>query len=382
MQTNELNDQKVRQLASLRADAASVLSLFLNLDPSEFPTQAARATEVRSLVDEAHRRVRDAENLTHEQRQALKADVERVAQLLGNDLPAKGAHGLAVFCSSALDLFETLRLPRPLETRVVIDDAPHVEPLAELSSAGNWCVLLVNRRTGRMLRGSAESLAELPPVGDDTHGQHDQGGWSQARYERSVEKDVDDHQKRVAEVAFRRFQRSPFDHLLLGGPEELLNAFEERLHSYLRQRLAGRVNVDVESSSPDDVRAAALSTIERVDRERERQTLDRLREAVARDTRGAAGLAGVLEALNERRVETLLLREGFSVSGCSCPTCGWLGALDGGACPADGTPLDCREDIVERAVASAVTQSAEVVVVREDVNEIDSYGSIGALLRF
>src|SRR5256885_9916650 len=48
---------------------------------------------------------------------------------------------------------------------------------------------------------------------DEVHGQHDQGGWSQARYQRSVEKEVHDHLKRTAEVAFRRFQRLPFDRL-------------------------------------------------------------------------------------------------------------------------------------------------------------------------
>ena len=51
MQTNDLNKEKLRRLAQLRPDnGACVLSLFLNLDPSEFATPPARETEIRSLL--------------------------------------------------------------------------------------------------------------------------------------------------------------------------------------------------------------------------------------------------------------------------------------------------------------------------------------------
>jgi peptide chain release factor subunit 1 len=385
MQINELDDDKLRRLATLRADGARVLSIFLNLDPSQFATGPARATEVRSVLDTAQRQLREAgDQLTHDQSQALAGDIERAREFFtSSDFSAKGAHGLALFASGPAGLFEAIRLPRPIETRVVINDAPFIEPLAELRSRGSWCVLLVNRQTGRMLRGSPERLAEQPPVVDDVHGQHDQGGWSQARYQRSVEKEVQDHLKRVADVTFRRFKRSPFDRLLLGGPEEIVAAFEERLHPYLRERLAGRVEIDVENATPDQVRNAAAPTIERIDAERTREALSRLREGLSTGGRAAAGLDDVLGALNERRVEALLLRDGFTAGGCTCPQCGWVGSLGGGACPADGTELVCRDDVIENAVELAIAQSAEVLVLRDDdANAIESHGSIAAVLRF
>jgi peptide chain release factor subunit 1 len=384
MQINELNDDKLRRLATLRADGARVLSIFLNLDPSQFGTGAARATEVRSVLDAAQRQLREASDLSHDQSQALAGDIERARDFFkSDDFSVKGAHGLALFCSGPAGLFEAIRLPRPIETRVVINDAPFVEPLAELRSAGSWCVLLVNRQTGRMLRGSPERLTELPPVVDDVHGQHDQGGWSQARYQRSVEKEVHDHLKRVADAAFRRFKRSPFDRVLLGGPEEILAAVEERLHPYLRERIAGRIEVDVENASPDQVRDAAAPTIERIDAERTREALERLREGVSTGGRAAAGVDDVLSALNERRVETLLVRDGFTAAGCLCPQCGWVGALDGGSCPADGAALDCRDDVIENAIELAIGQSAAVLVLRDDAGrELESHGSVGAVLRF
>jgi peptide subunit release factor 1 (eRF1) len=105
---------------------------------------------------------------------------------------------------------------------------------------------------------------------------------------------------------------------------------------------------------------------------------------VATNGRGAAGLEPTLEALNERRVETLLLIENFDAAGCTCPQCGSVYAVTGGSCPADGTELDCRDNVIENAMHLALQQSARVLVVRDEDNgrELESRGGIGAVLRF
>src|SRR5436853_3201754 len=96
MQTNELSSELLRRLADLRPDGARVLSLFLNLDPSQFGTARARATEINSLVDEAERRVRETDGLAHEQALALRRDVEHAREFFaGADF--EGAHGFALY---------------------------------------------------------------------------------------------------------------------------------------------------------------------------------------------------------------------------------------------------------------------------------------------
>jgi peptide subunit release factor 1 (eRF1) len=380
MQTNELNSALLRQLADLRPDGARVLSLFLNLDPSQFGTPPARATEINSLLDQADRLVRDADNLSHDERKALREDGERARRFLdGADF--EGAHGMAIYACGPADLFQVIKLPRPIDTRACVDDSPLVEPLAELGMRGSWAVLLVNRQVARMLRGSREQLTELPPIQDEVHRRHDQGGLSQARYQRSVDKEVQDHLKHTAEVVLQRYRRSPFQRLLLGGPEEILSDVEQHLHPYVRERVAGRVKVDVENTSPDTVREAAAPVMDEVDRAREREALDRLAEAVAVGGRGAAGLEETIETLNERRVETLLLVDGNTVAGVQCPRCGWVG-LNATRCPVDDSELERRDDIVESAIELAIMQSAEVLVARHHRDELEQRGGFAALLRF
>ncbi len=381
MQANDITRERLRRLAQTRPADAKVLSLFVNLDPREFATPPARQTEMRSVLDRAGRLLRERDDLTHEQRAALRQDLERAEQELGNGAGTKGAHGLALFASSPAQLFEVLRLPEPVDHEPVIADTPFLAPLSSIPAPELWCAVLVNRRTARLFCGAPESLEEVALVEDDVPGQHDHGGWSQSRYQRSIDKDVADHLKHVAEVVFLQMKREMPAGILIGAPQELAGDFENALHPYLKDRLAGRIDIDVENSTPDDVRRCAAERIEKVARKREDEALGRLAEEYARGGRAASQLGDVLTAVHEQRVEVLLVDRGYSAPGVLCPQCGWLGGAGFSECQADGTPVERCDDIVEAAIERAITQSASVHVVR-DRPELASHGHIAAILRF
>jgi len=375
MQVSAPDRDQLRGLAKLRLDRPVVLSLYLNLDPSQFATPPARKTSVRSLLDEAERRVRERNSLTHDDRMALQASLERATAFLENDLPSDGAHALAVFASEQNGLFDALKLPRSVPNRVAIGHSPLVGPLARLARRERWCLALVNRRDARIFRGSPDGLREIQQIHDDVSGQHDQGGWSQARYQRGIEKEKDDHLKDTGDALMRHFKRQPFERLIVGGPREVVTDFEQKLHHYLRERLAGRIEVDVRSN-PDQVLEAARPLIEKLEQERERKALDKLGE------RGATGLENVLPPLNERRLEVLILDEQFGgVTGVQCLECGWLG-LEGDRCPADGSELAQLEDLTEAMIELSVQQAADLLAVRHERGALEAHGGAAALLRF
>jgi peptide chain release factor subunit 1 len=383
MQANDITRERLRRLAGIRAVEGKVLSLFLNLDPREFATPAARRTEVQSVIDRAARLIRDDDALGHAARASLRADLERVQAELGDGgLDARGAHGLAVFASSAADLFEVLRLSEPVDHDPVVADAPFIEPLSAIGAPERWCALLVNRRVARLFCGPGAALEEVGLIEDELRRRHDQGGWSQANYQRSIDKDADDHLRRAAQVAFEHLQHDLPVGILVGAPSELAGDFESHLHPYLRERLAGRLDIDVEHTSADDVRRAATPRIEQAARAREDAALRRLAEAFGGGPGAAAsGLEEVLAAVHEQRVETLLVEAGFATPGVRCPTCGWLGTEGASVCPADGSATEDVGDLVEAAVERTVTQAADVRVLR-DRAELASHGRIAAVLRF
>ncbi len=342
-----LSPSRLRQLAEVQPEQGRVLSVYMDLDPSEFGTAPARASQITSLVTEARHRIDELDDLDHDEQKALRADLQAVHDALTQpDIADDGARGVAVFACAPAGLLETVRVPRPLAQKVVIDRTPYIEPLLGGQDGGRWCVLLANRRSARFFLGTATALEETDRVVDNVREQSSSGGWA---FERAIEQDVRDHLEHVARIAFEHLKAGAFEHLLIGAPQEIAGELEDHLHPYLRERLAGHVRLDVEHASVDDVRRATEEQVEEHERRREREALDRLRQRIGAGSRAAAGLEDVMRALAEARVETLLLTEGAEAG-----------------------------DAVEKALESG----AEVMVVRHHADDLGPLGGIAALLRY
>src|SRR3954464_1242560 len=300
-----ITQARLRALSAVHPDQGRVLSVFLNLDPTQFATAAARSSAITSVLTDAAHKVEEKDGLSHDERMALRDDVERVREvLMGSDIAANGARAVAVYACGPQDLLEVVRLRRPVDNKVVLDRTAFVEPLVMHGTDERWMVLGANRRAARLFVGPGDALEETDRIVDDVHSQHDQGGWSQLNYQRSVEKEVKDHLTNTAELAFELYKRRGVDRVLIGGPDELMGDLKAKLHPYLKERIVGKVQIDVENASLDDVKACARDAIAAHIRRLERETLDRLNESVGRGGRGAAGVAEVLYALNQERVDT------------------------------------------------------------------------------
>lgn len=384
MHRTRLTSETLSRLHDMETGGNGVLSLYVSLDPSRMPNLRERRVEVDSLLGEAERRYLDGGEASHAQRMALREDIESVREFLTDGELAPGsAQGLAIFRSVPAGIFEVIRLPGKVEPTAMVGERPFIEPLAELLAPERWCALLLSHRASRIFCGTRERLTEVSSVLDDVHRQHSQGGWSQARYQRGIEKETDDHIRSSCTELFERFNRRAFDRLLIGGPAELRNRVEHELHPDLRRRLAGHFDIDVERTTSDEVNRRASPLIEADERRSEHEALQRLNEGLAPNGHAAVGLTEVLEVLNERRVEKLLIAHGFAAPGLACPSCGRLATSGAPAsCPGDGTPLKPHDDIIESAIELALDQSAETLVVRHHQDELDAHGSIAALIRF
>lgn len=351
MQLNDLDQRRLRQLAALRPSHAKVLSVYLDLDPASFGTQPARARQIGSLLDEADRRSRD-DGLDHGMHEALQTDVERLREYLrSTDFSAKGAHALAIFACSPAGVFETLRLPDAVDPAVVVNDTPWLDPLVGRRRRRR-CIALVSRRSLRVLLDDPTGrLRKVADLTDDVHGRHEQGGWSQARYQRSIEQDVRAHLARAATALFDLDRRTPFDVLAVGAAPELWPEFERELHPYLRERTLGRFDAEIEHASCEDAWTAARPLFEADDDRHVDRLLARVQAGIGGGERAVAGFEDVRRALEERRVEALLYDAGFDAPG------------------------------FETAIADALLQAAEVVPLR-DRPELGPLGGIAAVLRF
>jgi peptide subunit release factor 1 (eRF1) len=383
----DITTDRLRELAETRSAQGKVLSVFINLDPSVFAAPPARATEISSVIDEASRTVRDRDDLTHEERSALERDIERVAERLRNGVDTEGARGLAVFASEHAGLFEILKLPRPVAHQVAIADTPCVEPLARIGTDELWWLVLVDRQHARLLAGTIDGLVELWRHEDDVRARidsakQDQDGRSERRYERSVEKEVDNHLRGAATELAKRLRDVHVAGILIGGPKETASHFKTLLHADVTKCVMGHFDSEVWTSGTDDVLKAARPVLDELVARRDAELLERIDEGVGKGARAVAGINDVLPAVHERRIDTLVVQEGFTAMGVRCPQCGWLGVSAGGQCPADGTMTDVVDNIVEVAVARAFAQDARVRYLPAADTGLQEKGSIAALLRF
>ena len=345
MQVSAPDRDQLRALAELRLDRPVVLSLYLNLDPSQFATPPARKTRGPLAARRGRAPAPRAERALA-RGPCRPPGLPGARQRLPRERPARptARTALAVFAARPRDLFEALKLPRAVPNRVAIGHSPLVGPLGPLARRERWCVTLVNRRDARILRGSPEASARSSRSTTTCSGQHDQGGWSQSRYQRGIEKEKDDHLKNTGDALMRHFKQQPFERLIVGGPREVVTDFEHKLHHYLQERLAG----------PDRGGRGALEPRPgaggRPPADREARARARARGARAARRARRCGLEDVLPPLNERRVELLLLDEQFGgVTGVQCLDCGWLG-LEGDRCPADGSELVQLDDLTEAMI--------------------------------
>jgi hypothetical protein len=344
-----------------------VVSLYLDLDPSEqFATPAARESQITSLIDGAARELDADDALDHENLVAAREDLERLREYLtSDDPPFQGARALAVFVSGRDELFEVIQIHQPVEGRVVIAAAPYIEPLVERAKQRSWCVALISEQNARIFAGTPAALEQREQIG------------LRERFE-----EEDRHLRDVADQLQRRWLNERFDLLALGGEAEVVPRLQRLLSQDLRRRLVDRrVAADINSAGDAQIRDAVSDVVEQEEAEHERSTLDRLNAGLGAGGRAAGGPEATLEALNERRVEVLLLQRGLALAGGRCPRDGLLTLATSGPCPADGAELEEVEDLGEAAVEAALLQNAEVIFV-ERYPDLGPHQGMAALLRF
>jgi peptide chain release factor subunit 1 len=366
-----ISETRIRDLAGFKGEAAPVTSLYLDVDGRS----RIRARDYQVALDRMIRSARE------DATDSVSTDLKRIDEYVKGGIDRSRTRGLAIFSCSAHDFWEVVELAVPVRDRLVVNHSPYVRELEAIAAQHErFAVLLADRQRARLFLFQQGELLEkqeqfdLLPRHDDDGGQlgKDQvAGHAVGAAQR--------HLRRAASAACGLYQDQGFDHLVLAGPDELTAELERELHTYLRERIAARLHLPV-TASDDDIRQAAESVEAQVERAREAALVDRLRQAVGSGGAGVAGLEAVLEALVARRVDTLLVSDGYEAPGWRCGNCNWVGTR-GRRCPLCDSDMDQVSDVVEEAVEEALAQACKVAVCRENA-DLDVMGRIGALLRF
>jgi peptide chain release factor subunit 1 len=371
----------LKELAEFRAEKGCAISFYINLDPSIAPTAGDADARVSSLVAEGERsQGANSAHLTHEQRKGLKADFQRIIDYFENDFSRDGTQGLAIFISGLDNAWRELPLAEPVPDKIRVGREFYLAPLVPLVGRGDGAIVaVVGRERGQLFRLRGGRLVEIVDRTEDTPGRHDQGGWSQARYARHIEKLVHEHLRGVAAELDRQVRRMRRPRVVVVSSEETRAEFDDLLSSEIKKALIGWGTAEAHAS-PADLLAAAEPFLKQARADEEIATIDRWREEAGRGGRAASGWAETLEAASDARVEVLLYQEGVDHEAWQCPACGRL-TLTGMSCPLDGTALEQRDDGLDLCVHQTLAHGGTVwaVTAHRDLEPVEG---VGALLRY
>jgi len=304
----------------------------------------------------------------------------RRAEAVLADPAAHAGDGLAAFVCESRGLLEVFALPTPFHTRVAVGRRLYIPPLARLlETFDSHIVAHVRSDRAEIYTAYLHRLWPAVEIASDVPGRASGGGWAQARLQRHREERVKKHLKLVADEIARLVVEEEADRVLLFGPGEVMDALPKHLPDAVAQRVLAR------EPMPNEAGEAEI-------RERARDILHRYRDGVAADTigelegrigsggRGAAGVGPVVEALNRRAADALVLSRSLAVEGFRCAGCGWLQESDGSSCPTCGGEL--RPGLLARLMAQAARGQGASVLFVEDSARMAPFGGVAAFLRF
>src|SRR5918911_3952337 len=289
----------LRELAGFRAEKGCAISVYVDLDPAVAPTAGDAATRINSLVHEGTERAEAAHELTHEQREALRSDLNRIREFFDAEFDRDGARGVAVFSAGLDNVWRTLRLADPVADKIAVGREFYLAPLVPLVGRGDGALIaVVGRERGSVYIARGGKLEELVDQFDETPGRHDQGGWSQARYQRHIESLVHEHLKVVAEQLDRRGRRLQSPRIVIVTTEETRGEFEDLPSHEAKAAIVGWTHADAQAS-PAELLEAARPILEEWHAKQEKEAAERWLEESGRGGRATAGWAPTLEAASD-----------------------------------------------------------------------------------
>ncbi len=398
----------LENLTAFRPEGLPVTSLYLHLRPQD--RQDAKYLRVfKDMVKEKKEEIK-RRDMSSDHVLSVERDFELMEEFLSEPKNLEGCRGIAIFSCSAKKMFEAVKLPYVYRNRLMIGPDPLVREIAAIDEElGRIGILLVDRKHIRYFLMDIEDIGEnvdfLEPLATRAHRFHSGGSalkgaqgsyqikmpsrgasagvvahaYGEWRFHMRIKEEWHRILKLAADAAFEEWKASKFDKLVIGGfIEEGLREIENHLHSYLKQRLLGYIEINPSEAKPHEVREKVLELLWQKDRDQEKELIEELQEKVAYGL-AVNGTSKVLEMLAIGNVRTLLVPEDFEKRGYLCPK-SHLAFLKPECPDPEEKPIEV-EDIVDEVIEEALEQRATVEIIVDEKLQKKVDG-LAAFLRF
>lgn len=343
-----------RELRELQAIPPTYpfLSVYLDVGHNEQSAETMRVF-VRNHLRQARNDARSTRDRNH-----LDTDARHLLGYIEDVIHARverNSYGLALFSCAKQKVFQAIGSPVPFTNNFVLADRPFLDPL-HVSAAQAHSVLacLVDSRSARILELGAEGAQPYTEIQSDVRQRHQQGGWSQMRFQRHVDDQIDHHHREVAAALVQISDRQPRSPVVLAGPENVVTSFRAHLPERVQQRIVVGLPVSLKTNERE-IFARILEGFEREGTKQHERALEEQLDDALSPTLGARGTAEVLSAANSRAIRRLYVAADFQARGWRCRSCGSLGTHVPLACPfcnGNVESADMRPELITKVLSS------------------------------
>jgi len=394
-------ENRIDKLLEYKNDKYPITSLYLKLGPRDRENFKYKTT-LKNLIKKQKVNLNKG-NIGESALESVESDFNKIVNHIDNTDQLTGCRGVCVLSSSKSNYWEVFKLPLVYRNQLVIDRSPLLGQLIKINDDyRNIVTIILDRKKARIFRleldGAHEILDFFYPEASrtkkfkSTEGKFKQKlsprsgtgnlvqGYGEHGFHRTIENEIHQHYKYIADKVFAYFHENKFNLLVLGGTDKNISEFSAHLHSYLRDRLAGTITVDVNKIKPYQLSEVTLDALEISKSDKEKKLLDEFENKLG-SRYAVNGVKPTLKALMKGQARVLLVADGFSSPGFICPESGvLLTEKKKGLCPEGTLPIEVV-DVVDDAMEEASRQNAEIEILfnKATAKKIDG---MGAILRF
>jgi peptide subunit release factor 1 (eRF1) len=391
--------KKLEYLSKIESTDFPFISLYLDTDFQHLydKDQNARIFIKNCIKENEKKFSNDKQKL-----ECLQKDTKKIMDYLSNGLE-KDIKGLVIFACEKLGIFEVIQSSESFKDECIVNHVPHLNQFAQKAEESqSTLIILVDRRFSKIMEIKAKDIlfeetyepeSSEVIIHSEVHGYHKEGeagtkrnytvmgsaqktgGWSQQRFQRGINLQIQQHYRATAEAAAKLFEKTDYDNVVIIAQEHEAKNFIKQLPKYISDKICSIIKMPMFESNSEIIKDVKKE-IESAER---RQELEIVKKAINQcfENRDhcSLGIESTADNAKDGRIDKLIISEDMVVPGYKL----------GGAYYVKDEREEDLFDLVSESVRLTIKNGGEVEFIKSESEadkELERFQRVCAILRY
>lgn len=291
------------------------------------------------------------------------------------------AEGMCVFGCALLDFIRGYPLSMAVPNEMHVGASPYIRPLAELQEEYQTFAVVACENDGAriyLVTNHSADAEEQIRGGVKSHVR--KGGWSQKRYSRRRDKQLQQYAKEVVQALEALTGRHGIGRIVLMGSRETMHAIEGELPQQVADKVVAKEPFDLDRGE-DAMVDEAYEHYFAEERDEEQRLWDQIKNEYMAHGAAAVGATEVLAAVRDGRVDAMLVTRDAEVRGTQCRECETIVHGTVQTCQNCGSASIFEVDLID-VLAKECQRTSAAVEFSDEMEGLKKAGHVAALLRY